>query len=41
LATALLHAVGIGAGLGLQKQPRVLRWAGAAIAASSVCFFAH
>jgi urease accessory protein len=41
LATALLHGLGIAAGLGLQKQPRVLRWAGAAIAASSVCFFAR
>jgi len=39
LATALLHGLGIGAGLGFQKQPRVLRWAGAAIAASSICFF--
>jgi urease accessory protein len=39
MATALLHGVGLAAGLGLQKQPRVLRWAGAAIAASSVCFF--
>jgi urease accessory protein len=39
LATALLHGVGIAAGLGLQEKPRVLRWAGAAIAASSVCFF--
>jgi urease accessory protein len=38
LATALLHGLGLAAGLGLQKQPRVLRWAGAAIAASSVCF---
>jgi len=40
LSTALLHGLGIAAGLGLQKQPRVLRWAGAAIAVSSVCFFA-
>ena len=39
LATALLHGLGLAAGLGLQSQPRVLRWAGAAIAASSVCFF--
>ena len=39
LATALLHAAGLAAGLGFQKQPRVLRWAGAAIATSSVCFF--
>ena len=39
LATALLHGLGIAAGLGLQEQPRVLRWAGTAIAASSVCFF--
>jgi urease accessory protein len=39
LATALLHGVGLAAGFGLQRQPRVLRWAGAAIAASSVCFF--
>jgi urease accessory protein len=38
MATALLHGAGIAAGLGLQKEPRVLRWAGAAIAASSVCF---
>jgi urease accessory protein len=41
LATALLHGLGIAAGLGFQKQPRVLRWAGAAIAASSICFFAR
>jgi urease accessory protein len=39
LSTALLHGMGIAAGLGLRQQPRVLRWAGAAIAASSVCFF--
>jgi urease accessory protein len=39
LATALLHGIGLAAGLGWQKQPLVLRWAGAAIAASSVCFF--
>jgi urease accessory protein len=39
MATALLHGLGIAAGLSLQKQPRVLRWAGAAIAASSLCFF--
>jgi urease accessory protein len=39
LATALLHGVGLTAGLWFQEQPRVLRWAGAAIAASSVCFF--
>jgi urease accessory protein len=39
LATALLHAAGLAAGIGLQKQPRVLRWTGAAIAVSSVCFF--
>jgi urease accessory protein len=39
LATALLHGAGVAAGLAFQKQPRVLRWAGAAIAASSVCFF--
>lgn len=38
MATALLHGLGIAAGLSLQKQPRVLRWAGAAIAGSSVCF---
>jgi urease accessory protein len=38
-ATALLHGLGIAAGLSLQEQPRVLRWAGAAIAASSICFF--
>jgi urease accessory protein len=41
LATALLHGVGMAVGLGLQQQPRVLRWAGAAIAASSVCFFVN
>ena len=40
LATALLHGAGIAAGLGFQNQPRVVRWAGAAIAASSVCFMA-
>jgi len=39
LATALLHGLGMAAGLYFQKQPRVLRWAGAAIAASSICFF--
>jgi urease accessory protein len=39
LATILLHALGLAAGLGFQEQPRVLRWAGAAIAASSICFF--
>jgi urease accessory protein len=38
LATVLLHSVGIAAGLAFQKQPRALRWAGAAIAVSSVCF---
>jgi urease accessory protein len=38
VATALLHGVGLAAGLSFQKQPLVLRWAGAAIAASSVCF---
>jgi urease accessory protein len=38
LATVLLHGLGLAAGLGLQEKPRVLRWAGAAIAASSVCF---
>jgi urease accessory protein len=39
LATAFLHGVGLAAGLWFQEQPRVLRWAGAAIAASSICFF--
>jgi len=39
LATALLHGLGLAAGLVLQEKPRVLRWAGAAIAASSFCFF--
>jgi urease accessory protein len=39
LATVLLHGAGLAAGLGFQEKPRVLRWAGAAIAASSVCFF--
>lgn len=39
LATALLHGLGLAAGLWFQEQPRVLRWAGAAIAASSICFF--
>jgi len=39
LATALLHGAGLAIGLGFQKQPRVLRWAGASIAASSICFF--
>ena len=39
IATALLHGLGMTAGLAWQKQPLVLRWAGAAIAASSVCFF--
>jgi urease accessory protein len=39
LSTAFLHGLGIAAGLRLRQQPRVLRWAGAAIAASSFCFF--
>ena len=39
LATALLHGLGLAAGLALQEKPRVLRWAGAVIAASSFCFF--
>jgi urease accessory protein len=39
MATAILHGLGMAAGLAWQKQPLVLRWAGAAIAASSVCFF--
>ena len=39
LATALLHGMGLAAGLGFQEKPLVLRWAGAAIASSSVCFF--
>jgi urease accessory protein len=39
LATALLHGLGLAAGLVLQEKPRMLRWAGAAIAASSFCFF--
>jgi urease accessory protein len=39
LSTAMLHGLGIAAGLGLRQQPRVLRWAGAAIAACSFCFF--
>ncbi len=39
LSTAFLHGLGIAAGLRLSRQPRVLRWAGAAIAASSFCFF--
>lgn len=39
LATALLHGVGILAGLGFQRRPNILRWTGAAIAVSSVCFF--
>jgi urease accessory protein len=39
LSTALLLGVGTAAGLVFQKQPRVLRWAGASIATSSVCFF--
>lgn len=41
LSTALLLAVGIIAGLGFQKRPDVLRWAGAAIAASSVCLLVN
>jgi urease accessory protein len=39
LATALLHGAGLAAGLWFQEKPRVLRWAGAAIALSSLCFF--
>jgi urease accessory protein len=39
IATVLLHGLGLAAGLALQEKPRVLRWAGAAIAASSFCFF--
>jgi urease accessory protein len=38
LGTAMLHGLGIATGLALQEQPRVLRWAGAAIASSSLCF---
>ncbi len=38
VATALLHGLGLATGLVLQEKPRVLQWAGAAIAASSVCF---
>jgi urease accessory protein len=40
-ATLILHALGIAAGLFLQKQPRAIRWAGATMALSSVCFFAN
>jgi urease accessory protein len=40
-ATLLLHGMGIAAGLYFQKQPRAIRLAGAAIALSSVCFFAN
>jgi urease accessory protein len=39
LATALLLGLGLAAGLGFQEKPPVLRWAGAAIASSSVCCF--
>jgi urease accessory protein len=39
IATVLLHGLGLAAGLALLEKPRVLRWAGAAIAASSFCFF--
>jgi urease accessory protein len=40
-STALLHGVGIMAGLGFQRRPDVVRWAGAVIAAASVCFFVY
>jgi urease accessory protein len=39
ISTLFLHGLGIAAGLGLREQPRVVRFAGAAIAACSVCFF--
>lgn len=39
LATVLLHALGIAAGLLLQKQPRLVTFAGSAIAACSLFFF--
>jgi len=38
ISTIALHAVGIATGLGLRNQPRAVRFAGAAIAACSVCF---
>jgi len=39
LSTLTLHALGIGAGLSLQQQPRVIRVAGLGIAAcSALCF---
>jgi urease accessory protein len=39
ISTLLLHALGIGAGLYFQKQPQALRFAGLAIAGSSIFFF--
>jgi urease accessory protein len=39
LATLLLHGLGIAAGICLQKQPRVIAFAGSAIALCSIFFF--
>jgi len=39
LATVLLHAFGVAAGVLLQKQPRVVAFAGSAIAMCSIFFF--
>jgi len=38
LATLLLHGLGMAAGIGLQKQRRVIAFAGSAIALCSVFF---
>ena len=39
LSTLLLHGMGMSLGLYLQKQPRMIRLAGGAMALSSLCFF--
>jgi urease accessory protein len=39
LATLVLHAAGLAAGLYLQKQPRIIAFAGSAIAMCSIFFF--
>jgi urease accessory protein len=40
ISTVMLHALGIGAGLGLRNQPRAMRFAGATIAACGLCLLA-
>jgi urease accessory protein len=40
ISTVMLHALGIGAGLALRNQPRVMRFAGATIATCGLCLLA-